>query len=48
MVKESESAIGLCFDGDSDRLIAVDENGEIVDGDRDYVHHWEIPFEKDN
>ena len=34
MVKESGSAIGLAFDGDSDRLIAVDENGEIVDGDK--------------
>ena len=31
LVKESQSAIGLAFDGDSDRLIAVDENGEIVD-----------------
>ena len=34
VVKESESAIGLAFDGDSDRLIAVDENGDIVDGDK--------------
>lgn len=34
LVKESGSAIGLAFDGDSDRLIAVDENGEIVDGDK--------------
>ena len=32
VVKESQSAIGLAFDGDSDRLIAVDENGDIVDG----------------
>ncbi len=23
-----------CFDGDGDRCIAVDENGEIVDGDK--------------
>ena len=34
LVKETGSAIGLAFDGDSDRLIAVDENGEIVDGDK--------------
>ena len=34
VVKESQSAIGLTFDGDSDRLIAVDENGDIVDGDK--------------
>ena len=33
-VKEVGVAIGLAFDGDSDRLIAVDENGEIVDGDK--------------
>ncbi|RSJ19100.1 Phosphoglucosamine mutase [Streptococcus sp. BCA20] len=33
-VRESGSALGLAFDGDSDRLIAVDENGEIVDGDK--------------
>ena len=34
LVKESGAAVGLAFDGDSDRLIAVDENGEIVDGDK--------------
>ena len=33
-VKEVGAASGLAFDGDSDRLIAVDENGEIVDGDK--------------
>ena len=33
-VKEVGAAIGLAFDGDSDRLITVDENGEIVDGDK--------------
>ncbi|EMB87303.1 phosphoglucosamine mutase [Streptococcus mutans] len=34
LVRESDSVVGLAFDGDSDRLIAVDENGEIVDGDK--------------
>ncbi|WP_416829306.1 phosphoglucosamine mutase [Ectobacillus polymachus] len=33
-VKEKGAHIGLAFDGDGDRLIAVDENGEIVDGDQ--------------
>lgn len=34
LVRETGSDIGLAFDGDSDRLIAVDENGQIVDGDK--------------
>lgn len=34
LVVETGSDIGLAFDGDSDRLIAVDENGQIVDGDK--------------
>lgn len=28
-----KAAIGLAFDGDADRMLAVDENGKIVDGD---------------
>lgn len=33
-LKEKNADIGLAFDGDGDRLIAVDENGDIVDGDQ--------------
>ncbi len=29
-----KAALGLAFDGDADRLIAVDENGKMVDGDQ--------------
>lgn len=33
-VREKGADIGVAFDGDGDRCIAVDENGEIVDGDK--------------
>ncbi|MBS4174784.1 phosphoglucosamine mutase [Bacillus sp. FJAT-49736] len=33
-VKEKGADVGLAFDGDGDRMIAIDENGEIVDGDQ--------------
>lgn len=33
LVKETGSDIGLSFDGDADRLIAVDEKGKVVNGD---------------
>lgn len=34
LVKEKGAHIGLAFDGDGDRIIAVDENGAIIDGDQ--------------
>lgn len=33
-VKDAGLDLGLAFDGDADRMLAVDENGELVDGDR--------------
>ncbi len=33
-VKEKKLDVGFAYDGDADRCIAVDENGNVVDGDR--------------
>ncbi|MCQ2425420.1 MAG: phosphoglucosamine mutase [Lachnospiraceae bacterium] len=34
LVREKHLDCGYAFDGDADRCIAVDENGEVVDGDK--------------
>ncbi|WP_333648263.1 phosphoglucosamine mutase [Lacrimispora sp.] len=33
VVKDVKADVGFAYDGDADRCIAVDENGEVVDGD---------------
>jgi len=33
-LKEKGADVGLAFDGDGDRMIAIDEKGQIVDGDQ--------------
>lgn len=33
-VKENRLDVGFAFDGDADRCLAVDENGEVVNGDK--------------
>jgi phosphoglucosamine mutase len=34
LVVEGGFDVGIAFDGDGDRMLAVDENGELVDGDQ--------------
>lgn len=44
VAKAAGGRIGLAFDGDADRLIAADEKGRIVDGDRIMAivgRHWQ-------
>ena len=33
-IKNIKVDLGLAFDGDADRCLAVDENGEVIDGDK--------------
>ena len=33
-LKDGEAAVGVCLDGDADRIILIDEGGRIWDGDR--------------
>jgi len=48
LVREYRADIGLALDGDADRLVVVDEKGDIVDGDKligalcKYLHDAEL------
>ncbi len=43
MVLEHGADLGLTLDGDGDRMIAIDENGEILDGDQIMaICAWEL------
>ncbi len=39
VVRENDCHIGICLDGDADRIIVVDENGVAVDGDQLMAMH---------
>jgi phosphoglucosamine mutase len=34
IVAETGAALGICLDGDGDRCVAIDERGDVLDGDR--------------
>ncbi|MCK5294038.1 MAG: phosphoglucosamine mutase [Arcobacteraceae bacterium] len=47
IVKERRADIGIALDGDADRLVVVDENGVVVDGDK-LIGALAVYLHKDN
>lgn len=42
-VRETGADLGICLDGDADRIILIDEKGEVADGDQImalFAEHW--------
>ncbi len=46
-VKKYDADMGFAFDGDSDRVMAVDESGNIVDGDK-IIYLFALDYLKNN
>ncbi|WP_420395537.1 phosphoglucosamine mutase [Nioella sp.] len=34
MIRETRADVGICLDGDADRVVIIDERGEVADGDQ--------------
>ena len=39
IVVENKCDLGLAFDGDADRVLAVDSNGDCLDGDKIWLYY---------
>ena len=42
MVKATDAVMGVAFDGDADRCLAVDEDGNMINGDQ-IMAFWPAP-----
>ena len=47
IVKENQAFLGIAYDGDADRVIFSDENGDVIDGDH-VISYAASNYKKDN